>query len=132
MEQKTHHITVFTRNGGLEGEREEGACVRSAEKAIPKTLIRPRTRALPMSLAPSLTLPSCSSLPVSDGHMEPPPLDALLAGVGVAPRRAEAPLASPPRPASVVAHTDQAGEFESHCFPTTNALRHNGVCSGDA
>ena len=44
--EKTHRITVFTRTGGLEGESEEGACVRSAEKAIPKTLIRPRTRAL--------------------------------------------------------------------------------------
>ena len=29
--------------------------------------------------------------------------------------------------ASVVAHTDQAGEFEAYGFPATNALRHNGV-----
>mgnify|MGYP004278388873 CR=1 FL=1 len=27
---------------------------------------------------------------------------------------------------SVVAHTDQAGEFESYGFPAANALRHTG------
>ena len=48
------------------------------------------------------------------------PLDTL-PGV-VAPLRAPSPLA-----ASVVAHTDQAGEFEAYGFPADNALSHNGI-----
>ena len=51
-------------------------------------------------------------------EMEPPPLDALLKSE----KGGAAPLAT-----SVVAHTDQAGEFEAYGFPATNALRHNGV-----
>jgi len=62
------------------------------------TLTRPRTRALPLSLVLSLTLPSCSSLPVSDGDGSAAPGRA--PGVGVAPRSGGAapgaPLASPP------------------------------------
>ena len=48
------------------------------------------------------------------------PLDTL-PGV-VAPLRAPSPLA-----ASVVAHTDQAGEIEAYGFPADNALSHNGI-----
>ena len=63
--------------------------------------------------------------------MEPPPLNALLESESLpeaeSPLRARTPLA-----ASVVAHADHAGEFEAHGFPAINALRHNGVCSGDA
>jgi len=59
-------------------------------------------------------------------EFEPPPLDALLESESLpeaeAPLRARIPLA-----ASVVAHTDRAGEFETYGFPATNALRHNGV-----
>ena len=49
-------------------------------------------------------------------EFEPPPLDALLESESLpyaeAPLRARAPLA-----ASVVAHTDQAGEFEAYGLP---------------
>ena len=59
-------------------------------------------------------------------EFEPPPLDALLESESLpeaeSPLRARTPLA-----ASVVAHSDQAGEFEAYGFPATNALRHNGV-----
>ena len=38
-----------------------------------------------------------------------------------------APLRAPsPLPTSVVAHTDQACEYESYGFPAANALRHTG------
>ena len=51
-------------------------------------------------------------------------LDSLLDSLPgvVAPLRAPSPLA-----ASVVAHTDQAGEFEAYGFPADNALSHNGI-----
>ena len=63
-------------------------------------------------------------------EMEPPPLTR---SWSQSLREAEAPLrARTPVAASVVAHTDQVGEFEAHGFPATNTIHDNGVCSGDA
>ena len=64
--------------------------------------------------------------------MEPPPLNALLESEWSRTQKRRRRSGRTFLAASVVAHADQAGEFESHGYPATNAFRHNGVCSGDA
>ena len=78
--------------------------------------------ALPAWAGGFLSITPRSPYQIDPSH--PSHLDSLLDSLPgvVAPLRAPSPLA-----ASVVAHTDQAGEFEAYGFPADNALSHNGI-----